>query len=120
LAEYELLVDRYEQPIERPKDYQEQKKTSWGKKKSQTLKNQLIVLPNGKDIADVTAGAPEPKSHINLFWERSWEFNSNQKFNGDKGYLGEPSIKTSQKKSKNRELTAEQRQKIRNYQLNAF
>jgi hypothetical protein len=28
LAEYELLVDRYEQPIERPKDYQEQKKTS--------------------------------------------------------------------------------------------
>ncbi|NEQ18658.1 MAG: transposase family protein [Microcoleus sp. SIO2G3] len=30
---------------------------------------------------------------------------------GDKGYAGEPSIKTPQKKLKNRELTPEQKQK---------
>jgi hypothetical protein len=47
LTEYELIVDSCEQTRERPKGYQEQKKYYSGKKKNHTLKNQLIVLPNG-------------------------------------------------------------------------
>lgn len=72
---------------------------------------QLIVLPDGRDIVDVIAGALGSKSDINLFRERQSEFDLNQKFNGDKGYVGEPAIKTPQKKPKNQQLTPEQKQK---------
>lgn len=111
LTEFELIVDSCEQPRERPKEYENQKKYYSGKKKNHTLKNQLIVLPDGGDIVDVVAGEPGPKSDINLFRERQKGFDSKQRFNGDKGYIGEPSIKTPQKKSKSRELTIEQKQK---------
>ncbi|BAZ41034.1 transposase [Calothrix sp. NIES-4101] len=50
LCEYELIVDSAEQAIERPGDYQEQKKYYSGKKKMHTIKNQFIVMPGGKDI----------------------------------------------------------------------
>ena len=115
LTEFELIVDSCEQPRERPGDYEEQKKFYSGKKKNHTLKNQFIVLPNGKDIVDCTAGAPGPKSDINLFRSRQKAFDPNQKFNGDKGYVGEPSIKTPQKKSKNQELTASQKIKNKDF-----
>jgi hypothetical protein len=109
LTEYELIVDTCEQPRERPGDYQEQKKYYSGKKKNHTLKNQLIILPNGEDIVDITVGEPGPKSDIKLFRERQQEFDSCQKFNGDKAYVGEPNIRTPQKKPKHRELTAIQK-----------
>ena len=70
LGEWELVVDSSEQVRERPKTYQEQKKFYSGKKKSHTLKNQLIVLPNGAEIVDVTVGKPGPSSDINLFRAR--------------------------------------------------
>lgn len=110
MTDFELIVDSCEQPRERPGDYQEQKKYYSGKKKNHTLKNQLIVLPNGEDIVDIAAGAPGPKSDINFFRERQQEFDSSQRFNGDKGYIGEPNIKTPQKKTKKQELTTEQKQ----------
>ena len=59
---------------------------------------------------DCTAGAPGPKSDINLFRERQEEFDSHQKFNGDQGYVAEPNIRTPQKKQKKSELTPEQKQ----------
>lgn len=74
------------------------------------MKNQLIVLPNGDDIVDVVAGKPGPKSGINLFRERQKGFNPRQRFNGDKGYEGESSIKTPKKKPKKGELTSEQKE----------
>jgi len=74
-------------PIERPGEYQEQKKYYSGKKANHTRKGQLIVLPNGKDIVDVVAGKPGPKSDINLFRETKKEFNEQQKFSGDKAYI---------------------------------
>jgi hypothetical protein len=43
-----LIVDSYEQPRERPKDYKEQKKYYSGKQKKPTLKNQIVVMPNEK------------------------------------------------------------------------
>lgn len=117
LGEWELVVDSSEQVRERPKTYQEQKKFYSGKKKSHTLKNQLIVLPNGAEIVDVTVGKPGPSSDINLFRARQAEFAANQKFKGDKGYIGERQIETPHKKQKKQELTPEQKEE--NQQLSA-
>ncbi|MBC6473535.1 MAG: hypothetical protein GDA48_12525 [Hormoscilla sp. GM102CHS1] len=68
LNEYELIVDREEQAIPRPKDYEEQKKFYSGKKKDHSLKNQFIVLPGGADI--VVPGERGPKSDLNIWRER--------------------------------------------------
>jgi hypothetical protein len=99
-----------EQARERPKEYQEQKKFYSGKKKSHTLKNQLIVLPNGAEIVDVTVGQPGTSSDIKLFRARQSEFDANQRFKGDKGYIGEVQIETPHKKPKQQELTLEQKE----------
>lgn len=117
LVEWELVVDSSEQARERPKLYQEQKKFYSGKKKNHTLKNQLIVLPNGAEIVDVTVGKPGSSSDINLFRERQAEFAANQKFKGDKGYIGEVQIETPHKKPKKPELTPEQKEE--NKQISA-
>lgn len=109
LTEYELIVDSCEQPRERPGEYQEQKKYYSGKKKSQIFKNQIIVLPSGKDIVDVIAGQPGPKSDISLFREGQKGFDSNQRFKGDKAERGELSIKTPTKKQKKGELSQSQK-----------
>ncbi|BAZ22945.1 transposase [Kalymmatonema gypsitolerans NIES-4073] len=82
-----------------------------GKKKSHTFKNQIIVLPSGKDIVDVIVGKPGSKSDINLFGEGDKGFDPNQRFKGDKAYEGEPSIKTPTKKPKKQELSLEQKEK---------
>lgn len=108
LTDYELIVDSEEQPRERPGEYEEQKKYYSGKKKSHTFKNQIIVLPDGQDIVDVIAGKPGPKSDITLFRESQKKFDPHQKFQGDKGYIGEPSIKTPTKKPQKGELTPSQ------------
>jgi hypothetical protein len=100
LTEFQLIVDSSEQVRERPGEYEEQKKFFSGKKKNHTLKNQFIVLPKGKDIVDVLPGEPGPSSDINLFRERLEEFQSNQKFSGDKAYKGEPQITTPHKRPK--------------------
>jgi hypothetical protein len=47
LKEFELIVDSYEQPRQRPTDYQEQKINKGGQEKN-TKKNQVIVMPSGK------------------------------------------------------------------------
>ena len=57
------------------------------------------------------AGKPGPKSDINLFRERKEIFDPEQRFNADKAYEGEPSIKTPKKKPKKQELTPEQKEK---------
>ena len=105
LSEYELIVDSAEQPRERPGEYEEQKKYYSGKKKSHTFKNQFTILPSGQDIIDVIAGKPGPKSDITLFREGQKDLDKTQKFQGDKGYVGEPSIRTPIKKPKRGELT---------------
>ncbi|MGB3651150.1 MAG: transposase family protein [Rivularia sp. (in: cyanobacteria)] len=111
MTEFELIIDTYEQPIERPGDYKEQKKYYSGKKVNHTRKSQLIVLPNGKDIVDVVAGKPGPKSDISMFRESQKSFDPQQKFHGDKAYQSGKSIKIPKKKPKNKELTIEEKQK---------
>ncbi|MEG4815638.1 transposase family protein [Microcoleus sp. K5-D4] len=56
LKEFELIVDSYQQPIQRPTDNEEQKKNYSGKQKRPTKKNQVIVMPSGKERVDVVVG----------------------------------------------------------------
>ena len=106
LAGLELLVDSCEQDIERPSDYEIQKKYYSGKKKRHTFKNQIITTPNGKEIIDIIVGEPGPKSDIILWREQSKKLEKTQKYNGDKAYIGEERIKTPKKKPKNKEMPA--------------
>lgn len=110
LTEYELIVDTYEQVRERPGDKDEQEKYFSGKKSNHTFKSQIIIMPDGRDIVDVVAGEPGPKSDITLFREYRSEFDPQQRFKGDKAYVGEDLITTPIKKPRNRELTTEQKE----------
>jgi IS5 family transposase len=109
LRDYELIVDSAEQPIERPSDYQEQKKYYSGKQKRHTLKSQFIVLPKAEDIIDVVIGQPGPMSDIKICRQTLKKFDSQQTFSGDKAYIGENQIITPYKKPKNGELTESQK-----------
>lgn len=110
LTESELIVDSSEQEIERPLDYESQKKNYSGKQKRHTLKSQLIVLPKGMDIVDVVVGEAGPTSDIKICRESLSKFNNGQWFSGDKAYVGEKQITTPQKKPKGKELTKEQKE----------
>jgi DDE superfamily endonuclease/Helix-turn-helix of DDE superfamily endonuclease len=105
LTEYELIVDSWEQPRERPEDNQFQKEYYSGKKKSHTYKGQVITLPLGEDLVDVEVGRKGKASDINIFREQQKKFNIEQRFTGDKGYQGGVNIKTPQKKPRGKELT---------------
>ncbi|MGD1702589.1 transposase family protein [Dapis sp. BLCC M229] len=109
LTEYELIIDSYEQAIERPQKYEKQKEYYSGKKKNHKRKSQVILLPLGKNIVDIEAGKPGKKSDINFFRETQQRFSPKQKFTGDQAYLGEPAIKTPKKKPKNQELSSQEK-----------
>ena len=94
MTQYELIVDSAEQPIERPSNDEEQKKFFSGKKKYHTRKNQFIILPQGEDLVDVRVGDPGPRSDIKQFRESLSNFDFEQKFRGDKAYIGEQQIAT--------------------------
>ncbi len=110
LKEYELIVDREEQEIERSLSYEEQKKHFSGKKRTHSFKNQVISLPKGQDIVDIVAGETGPKSDIKIWRESQNKFDKKQKFSGDKAYIGESQITIPKKKPKNGELTREEKE----------
>lgn len=110
LRKHELIVDSEEQVIERPKDYETQKKYYSGKKKNHTFKNQFITLPSGEDIVDIVVGKPGPVSDIKLCRERLYKFHPEQRLIGDKAYVGEAQIRTPHKKPKKGEITLEQKE----------
>ena len=87
-----------------------QKKWYSGKKKNHTFKNQLIVLPSGEDIVDIDVGCLGKTSDITLFRGRKSLFSEEQKFMGDKAYVGEDCIETPHKKPRNGELNQEQKE----------
>ncbi|MGF2033817.1 MAG: transposase [Nostoc sp. CmiVER01] len=109
LTEYELIVDSYEQVRERPRDNEEQEKYFSGKKSNHTFKSQIIIMPDGRDIVDLVAGEPGPKSDITMFRENRDNFDLKQSFKGDLGYIGEDVIDTPIKKPRNKELTTDQK-----------
>src|SRR5919202_1444165 len=96
LTEYELIVDTYEQVRERPGDKDEPEKYFSGKKSNHTFKSQIIIMPEGRDIVDVVAGEPGLKSDITLFREERSQFDPQQRFKGDKAYVGEALITTQE------------------------
>lgn len=109
LTEFELIVDSMEQPRVRPGDNQEQKQYFSGKKKQHTFKNQIISMPEAKEIVDVVGGMKGPTSDISLFRNQQKKFNPEQSFKGDKAYIGGSNISTPHKKPRNGELTTEQK-----------
>jgi len=109
LTEFELIVDSYEQPIQRPTDYQQQKKYYSGKKRH-TLKNQVVVMPSGKEIVDVVVGETGATVDIKIWRQGKEEWRKEQKFQGDKAYVGEPQIDTPHKKTRSQDITDAQKQ----------
>ena len=113
LAEEKLLVDSTEQPRERPSDYEEQEKYFSGKKKKHTFKNQVVSLPDGKDIVDAIVGERGPAADVNLLRKQQEGFSKNQTFEGDKAYIGAERTKNPHKKPPKKELTADQKDENR-------
>jgi hypothetical protein len=107
LTELELIVDSTEQSRERPGKYEEPKKYYSGKKKNHTLKNQIITTPKGTEIVDVIVGERGPCSDVNLLRKQQKKFHKEQKFQGDKAYLGAERTTTPKKKPRNQEMPAE-------------
>ena len=110
LEQHRLLVDSTEQDRARPQDNREQKEYYSGKKKRHTFKSSVISLPEGKDIVDVTAGHRGPESDISLFRQQQKKFSEQQRFEGDKAYVGAKHMTTPHKKPRNGELTEQQRE----------
>lgn len=108
LPEGALLVDSWEQPIQRPQDREAQKACYSGKQKEHTRKNQLVSLPNGTDIVDVVIGELGPRSDSNLFEQTQAELPKNLKFIGDKAYVGRENTTTPVKKPRGGELSQQQ------------
>lgn len=100
---------------ERPTDNKEQEEYYSGKASKHTFKSQIIILPNARDIVDVVAGEPGPKSDITLFRENRDNFDPKQKFKGDLGYLGEDLIDTPIKTPRNGKLTIEQKKENKEF-----
>lgn len=115
LTDYELIIDSYEQVRERPGDNKEQEKYYSGKASKHTFKTQIIILPDARDIVDVVAGQPGPKSDITLFRENRDSFDPKQNFKGDLGYLGEELIDTPIKTPRNGELTTDQKKENKEF-----
>ncbi|WP_414573200.1 transposase [Nostoc sp. CCY 9925] len=109
LTNFRLLVDSLEQPIYRHSDQKEQQLYFSGKKRQHTLKNQMIGMPEGKDIVEVEVGVPGPTADIKLFRKSQTKFDKSQPFSGDKGFQGGENITTPHKKKPKRELTQQQK-----------
>ncbi|MBD1883614.1 transposase family protein, partial [Microcoleus vaginatus] len=105
LTEFELVVDSYDHPIQRPTDYHEQRKHYSGKQKRHTKKNQVIVMPSGKEIVDVVVGETGATVDITIWRKQRSSLEASQRFQGDKAYAGEPLINTPHKKPRERPLT---------------
>ena len=75
-----------------------QRKNYSGKQKRHTKKNQLIVMPSGKEIVDVVVGETGATVDITIWRKQRSSLEASQRFQGDKAYAGEPLINTPHKK----------------------
>jgi len=74
-----------------------------------------LTLPDARDIVDVVAGEPGPKSDITLFRENRDTFDTKQNFKGDLGYIGEDLIDTPIKTPRNGKLTIAQKEENKEF-----
>nr|WP_042156457.1 transposase family protein [Planktothrix agardhii] len=70
-------------------------------------------MPNGKEIVDIAVGYTGATSDLKLWRERREELGNNQKYRGDKAYVGETAINTPYKKPRNQEISLEHREENR-------
>lgn len=110
LSELELIVDSYQQAIQRPSNPQQEPKYYSKYKAGHTLKNQVIVTPNGGEIVDGVVGRPGPVSDLKIWRERASKLGKNQRFQGDTAYLGEEVISTPHRQPKLGKLTPEKKE----------
>jgi len=103
----EIFVDATEQQIQRPK--RKQKKYYSGKKKRHTLKNQIVVDPQGK-ILSVSKSNPGSTHDKTLYDKTTIYTDKKSKQIADLGYLGVSAIEIPIKKPKGKDLTEEQKQ----------
>ena len=102
----EFFVDATEQQIERPKKGQNRYYS--GKKKTHTLKNQIITDKKGKILA-VTKSLPCKKHDKKLFDESKILFPENSDLTCDLGYYGANGVTLPNKKPKGKKLTEEEK-----------
>jgi hypothetical protein len=100
LDDESLVVDTFEQRVQRPQHRAEADRHYAGKKKRHTLKTQVVVELGRGAIRDVTPGVPGPVADPTLFtasgtvecWPREAQGL------GDKAYLGVPRLHTPRRK----------------------
>ena len=107
-----LIIDSFETPIKRSSINEKQRKKYSGKKKTHTLKSQLMTDQNG-EIIQIDAGFDRPTADIEIYRDTKLkqEWREKPKL-GDKASLGED-IETPQKKPKGGELTEAEKEKNR-------
>ena len=103
----EFMIDGTERPINRPKDKEKQKQYYSGKKKSHTVKNNIITARGGKVV--YVSGTHEGKKHDKkIADEEEYHFPPGSKLFQDTGFQGyaPPGVTILQpkKKPRNREL----------------
>jgi len=67
-------------------------------------------MPNGKEIVDVVVGETGATADIKIWRSRREEWNPEQKFQGDKAYVGELLIDSPHKNTRSKEITDAQKQ----------
>ncbi|MEG4406518.1 transposase family protein [Microcoleus sp. MON2_D5] len=75
-----MILDSYEQPRKRLTDYRKKKKYYSGKQKKPTLKNPIVVMPNGEEIVDVVVGEAGTTADMKIWNSRRKEWNPEHKF----------------------------------------
>lgn len=91
LAEYDLLefvIDGTERKIERPQDKKEQKSYYSGKKKSHTVKNNLIVHPESRKVCYLSRTTEGKKHDKKICDEEGYTFPTNSILLQDTGFQG--------------------------------
>ena len=66
LPEIMVVIDSFEQKVQRPQDKDEQKRYYSGKKKMHTLKSQVVVDDRTGEIVDISDSVPGPTADITL------------------------------------------------------
>jgi hypothetical protein len=66
LPELVVVIDSFEQKIQRPQDQDQQESYLSGKKKAHTLKSQVVVDEETGEILDVSSSVPGPTADITL------------------------------------------------------
>jgi hypothetical protein len=108
-----ILINSFESPIPRPSDKDRQKRVYSGKKKSHTLKSQIVSDVKG-EVLDIDAGHRGPAADKKIYEASNVrEQFPNASKQGDPGYQGTEGIEVSHKKPRGGELTQQQKEENR-------